>query len=224
MEKISIDILNTGRKKVGSIDITPHLFPKLQDRGDIYYAMKAYEAQSKQKCGYTKGRSEVKATGAKMYKQKGTGQARHHAYSAPQFVGGGIVFGPKGVKGVTKVNRKVWRRAMQLLLVEKIKNAKVLVFDDLTLKEKKTKEALRLFPEARDSRVVFVDDNNDSLGCSVRNIANSRFSTSGFFTVEDLYHSDAVVFSKNSFEKTLNRISNQVSRRGSAQADSQDGQ
>lgn len=212
MDKVSVDILDLGRKKVGQFDISSYLFPKLEDHGDIYFALKAYQAQSQKKTGYTKGRSEVAGSNIKMYAQKGTGRARHSTDKAPQFVGGGVAFGPKGLQRKVKLNRKMWRRAMQLLLLEKIKNSQVWVFDDLTLSNKKTKEAVKLFPEVKDQKVLFVDERNANLDCSVRNLCWGRYRDIGFFTVADLMHSRFLVFSKNSFEKLMQRLSHDVSR------------
>lgn len=212
MDKVSIDILDRSRKKVGQFDISDYLFPKLEDHGDIYFALKTYQAQSQKKTGYTKGRSEVIGSNIKMYAQKGTGRARHSTHKAPQFVGGGIAFGPKGLQREVKLNRKMWRRAMQLLLLEKIKKSQVLVFDDLTFSERKTKEAVKLFPEVKDQKVMFVDDKNTNLNYSVRNLCCGEYRETGFFTVADLMYSQVLVFSKNSFEKFIQRLSADVSR------------
>jgi large subunit ribosomal protein L4 len=210
---ISVDILDLHRKKVGKVDISAHLFDKLEDKGDIYFALKAFENNSKRKVGYTKGRSEIKGSMKKMYKQKGTGQARHSTSKAPQFVGGGIAFGPKGIQRSVKVNRKVWRRAIQVALVEKIKKSNVLVFDDLTLKGKKTKEATKLFPEVVVKRVLFVDEHNQNLDFSVRNLARGFYKDTSYFTIADMLHNEMLVFSKKSFDAFLANISKTVTRR-----------
>jgi large subunit ribosomal protein L4 len=202
----SVDVVDKHRKRVSEFDLAPFLFPKLDDHGEVYYSLKAFEAQTKIKPGYTKGRSEVSGSMKKMYKQKGTGQARHSTDKAPQFVGGGIAHGPKGITGEIKVNKQVWRKAMQLLLVQHLKNEKLVVFEELNFDKPKTKEAIKLIPEVNEEKVMFVGLQNWPLAYSVRNLKRASYKDASFVSIFDLAHTQRVVTTRQALETLLKRI------------------
>lgn len=210
--KVSVSIVDMARKKVGEVELSPFLFSELEDHGEVDLVLRTLEAQAKKKCGYTKGRSEISGSNVKMYRQKGTGRARHSTSKAPQFVGGGICHGPKGMNRHVKTNRRVWRKAMQLLLMKRIKAGKVFVFDNIVLDERKTKKALALFPEIGKEKVVFVDQNNVNLRLSVRNVVQASVKDPVSVTVEDLVQRECLFFSREGFDVFLRRIQKTVSR------------
>ena len=212
LSKFTVDVLDNNRKKVDSFDLGPFLYKKLEDHGEVYYALKTYEAQTKPKPGYTKGRSEVSGSMKKMYKQKGTGNARHSTNKAPQFVGGGIAHGPKGLKRAVKVNKKVWRKAMQLLLLGHVNQSKVLLFNEVLFKERKTKEAVKRFPETKAEKTIFIDQQNENLAYSVRNLEKAIYKDACFVSIADLAFNDRLVITKPALEVLLKRIQRSVVR------------
>lgn len=104
-------------------------------------AVRVYLANQRRSMASTKTRGDVVKTTAKMYKQKGTGRARHGSYSAPVFVGGGIAHGPTGEQNNTlKMPARMRRAAMIGALTEKARQKKVLVLGDLGKTANKTKQ------------------------------------------------------------------------------------
>ncbi|MFZ0566203.1 MAG: 50S ribosomal protein L4 [Chlamydiales bacterium] len=132
----------------------------------------------------TRGRSEVNHTKKKPYRQKGTGNARQGSLAAPQFKGGGVVFGPKPKFDQHKhVNRKQRRLATRYVLAGKIKEGSILVVEDKVfngaLKEPKTKAVADFLKKQQitNKRLLFVGDGKESaiFKKSMRNIERSEF-------------------------------------------------
>ena len=95
-------------------------------------------AKARQGTHHTKGRSDVDRTGARMYRQKGTGGARHHSQAAPQFRGGGKAHGPKSRDHSHDLTKKFRALALRHALSSKAKEGALVVIDDLAAKEPKT--------------------------------------------------------------------------------------
>lgn len=104
-----------------------------------------------------KGRSDVSRTTKKLYRQKGTGNARHGARTANIFVGGGIVFGPTPRSHAFKVNKKVRELALRSMLSLKIRENNVIVCEDLNLATNKTKDLSKMLEKLNISSALFVD-------------------------------------------------------------------
>lgn len=104
-----------------------------------------------------KGRSDVSRTTKKLYRQKGTGNARHGARTANIFVGGGIVFGPTPRSHEFKVNKKVRRLAIKSLLSIKAQEQKLVVVEDLNIEDSKTKSLIKSLNQLELGSALFVD-------------------------------------------------------------------
>src|SRR5918994_2751478 len=135
--KIDITTLNGGEG--GSVELDDAIFG-LEPRADILQRCVRWQL-AKRRAGThkTKGRSEIDRTTKKMYKQKGTGNARHGAASAPQFRGGGRAFGPVVRSHEHDLPKKVRALALKLALSDKLRGDKLIVLADAVAKEPKTK-------------------------------------------------------------------------------------
>lgn len=144
-------------------------------------AIRVYEARRHPGLSKVKSRGEVKASTRKIWRQKGTGRARHGAISAPIFVGGGIAHGPKGVKRELKLPKNMRRKALNMALTLKAKAGEVVVVDGVS-SLKKTKEAALLLNKIVTSvkerkangRFTFVlSDKNLGARLALRNLAST---------------------------------------------------
>ncbi|MGB7432133.1 MAG: 50S ribosomal protein L4 [Ahrensia sp.] len=118
-------------KDAGKITVTDTVFG-LEPRADILSRMVAYQQAKKQQGTHqSKGRSDVARTGAKMYRQKGTGNARHHAASAPQFRGGGKAHGPQARSHAFDLPKKVRALALRHALSAKAQADQLVIIDEL---------------------------------------------------------------------------------------------
>jgi len=125
-------------KDSGKVSVSDAIFG-LDPRSDILQRMVRYQL-AKRRAGthHTQGRSDVNRTGARMYRQKGTGNARHHAASAPQFRGGGKAHGPKSRDHAHDLPKKFRALALRHALSTKAKDATLIILDDAAAKEPKT--------------------------------------------------------------------------------------
>jgi len=143
-----------------------------------------------------KGRSDVSRTTKKLYKQKGTGNARHGAKTANIFVGGGIVFGPTPRSHEFKVNKKVRDLALRSLLSIKVKENNIVICEDLNVEGGKTKNLLNSLNKLNIKSALFVDSSTD---CdSFRNACSNLYKidvlpTMGFNVYDGLRHEKLVL-------------------------------
>mgnify|MGYP001567076571 CR=1 FL=1 len=130
-------------------------------------AVRVYLSNQRSARAKTKTRAEVEKTTAKMYKQKGTGRARHGAYSAPIFVGGGVAFGPTGTQNYArKLSKAQTRLAISSALAVKAKETKILELGKI----KSTKEAVKKIKEFAGSKLIVLGSKELSAGKFFRNI------------------------------------------------------
>ena len=135
---MEIEVTTLAGKKSGKVALSDAIFG-LEPREDIIARMVRYQrAKARQGTHQTKGRSDVDRTGARMYRQKGTGGARHHSQAAPQFRGGGKAHGPQSRDHSHDLTKKFRALALRHALSAKAKNGSLVVMDDLTAKDPKT--------------------------------------------------------------------------------------
>lgn len=142
---MDIKITTLAGKDAGQVSLSDEIFG-LEPREDILQRVVRWQMAKKQQGTHkTKGRSEINRTGAKMYKQKGTGRARHHSARAPQFRGGGRAHGPVVRSHEHDLPKKVRALGLKHALSAKAKGASIIVIDELKLKDAKTKELASSF-------------------------------------------------------------------------------
>jgi len=133
------DVQTLAAKKAGTVELPDQIFG-LEPRSDLIHRMVTYQlAKRRAGTAKTKGRSEINGTGAKMYKQKGTGKARHSTKKAPIFRGGGKAHGPVLRDHGFSMQKKVRALALKHALSAKVKSQDLIVLDKAEVKEPKTK-------------------------------------------------------------------------------------
>lgn len=127
---------NLKGEEVGEVEVDSSFLDVDADRQMIKDYLVALRANARQWSANTKGRSEVNHSKKKPYRQKGTGNARQGTLAAPQYKGGGVVFGPKPkFSQHVRINKKERRLAIRHLLSEKIKDSRVVVVEDAVFNE-----------------------------------------------------------------------------------------
>lgn len=136
---MELNVKTLEGKDAGKVSLSDEIFG-LEPREDLIARMIRYQlAKKRQGTHKIKGRSEVSRTGSKMYKQKGTGRARHHSARAPQFRGGGKAHGPVVRSHAHDLPKKVRALALRHALSAKMKSEDVIIVDSLVAAEAKTK-------------------------------------------------------------------------------------
>ncbi len=142
---MKLDITTLEGKSAGSVDLNETIFG-LDPRADLLARCVRWQLAKRQAGTHaTKGRSDINRTTKKLYKQKGTGNARHGAASAPQFRGGGRAFGPVVRSHAHDLPKKVRALALRHALSSKVKDSSLIIIDDVKLSEPKTKGLIERF-------------------------------------------------------------------------------
>ena len=142
---MQIDITTLDGEGAGSVDLNETIFG-LEPRVDLLQRMVRWQLAKRQAGTHAvKNRSDVNRTRKKLYKQKGTGNARHGAASAPQFRGGGRAFGPVVRSHAHDLPKKVRALALRHALSAKVKDSTLIIIDDVKLAEGKTKTLVERF-------------------------------------------------------------------------------
>jgi len=167
------DVIAFDDGKKGSIDLSEEIFG-LEPRKDILHRMVVYQLAKRQQGTHkSKPRNEVKATSKKMYKQKGSGGARHGNKAAPQFRGGGTAHGPRPRSHAIALPKKVRRLAMKHALSAKLAADEILIIDAFSGEDVKTKALVERFGKHGIANALIVDaEVNEAFGMAARNIPN----------------------------------------------------
>jgi len=135
-----VNVLNQLGEKVGTVTLKDEVYKIEPNEQVVYEVINAERAGMRQGTHKVKGRSEVSGGGRKPWRQKGTGRARQGSIRSPQWVGGGVAFGPQPRDYSKKVNRKVNSLAIKSLLSSRLATKDLIVLDELKIEKGKTKE------------------------------------------------------------------------------------
>mgnify|MGYP001336519998 CR=1 FL=1 len=198
---MKIDVVKLDSGKAGSIELSDAVFG-LEPRKDILQRMVVYQLAKRQAGTHkAKTRGEVKATSKKMYRQIGTGGARHGNQAAPQFTGGGVAHGPQPRSHAIDLPKKVRRLAMKHALSAKRAANELVVLDDAKLGEAKTKALAEKFEKLGLRNALIVDTTVDEkFGAAARNIANIDVLPLVGANVYDILRREKLVLTKAAVE------------------------
>jgi len=203
-----VALMNQNGDVAGDITLNDAVFGIEPNNQAIYDVVKSQRAGMRQGTHKVKGRSEVSGGGAKPWRQKGTGRARSGTNRSPIWVGGGTVFGPTPRKYILKVNRKVRRLALRSVLSAKLAAEKLLVLDNLSVEQAKTKEMVAVLSNLKveGKAIIVLDEFNDQLVLATRNIPNVVLTTTTHASVYDLMNYKTVILTQaavNKYEEVL---------------------
>ena len=198
----NVAVLNMAGAQVGTIELNDAIFGIEANEHVMHQAVVQYLANQRQGTQSTKTRAEVRGGGRKPYRQKGTGRARQGSIRSPQWVGGGVVFAPKPRDYSFKLNKKVKRLALQSALSTKVAEGKIIVLDELTLSEVKTKEMVKVLGNIKcDNALIVMDGSNENVMLSARNIPTVKTASVNTINVYDLLKYNNLVVTKEAVEK-----------------------
>ena len=200
----TIDVVAADGKKAGTAELNDAIFGIEPNVPVMHQVVVAQEAAARSGTAKTKTRGEVSGGGKKPWRQKGTGRARQGSIRAPQWRGGGTVFGPVGNQNwKQQVNKKVKALALRSALSDRASEQNVVVLDKLSFETPKTKDAIVLLTNLglADKRVLVVIAQRDvALEKSFSNLGNVHVLTVGQLNTRDVLISDVVLFDQASLE------------------------
>jgi large subunit ribosomal protein L4 len=199
---------NMENLEIGKIDIDNSLFGGPIDRTDILHRVVHWQmSKFRSGCHKVKGRSEVAGSTRKIYRQKGTGQARHGAITAPIFVGGGIVFGPLVRSHGYRLNKKVKKLGLKVALSLKYSENSIIFLDSIDLKEIKSSVLESKLNKMGVSSVLIIDYKPDeSLVKSSANLRGVDVLSSDGLNVKDLLKHKSIIITRSAVEKIQERL------------------
>tara|TARA_Y100000994_G_scaffold163569_1_gene134348 strand:- start:187 stop:807 length:621 start_codon:yes stop_codon:yes gene_type:complete len=156
-----------------AVDVSEAAFGRQYNEALVHQVVVAFLATGRQGTKSSKTRSDVRGGGAKPYRQKGTGRARAGTIRSPIWRGGGVTFAAKPRDYSQKVNRKMYRGAMQSILSELIRQGRMVVTDNFAVDAPKTKQIQTLLKDLElESVLVVVEEVDDNLYLGARNLKN----------------------------------------------------
>jgi large subunit ribosomal protein L4 len=199
---MKLSITTLAGDEAGSLDLSDEIFG-LEPRADILQRVVRWQLAKRQAGTHkTLGRSEINRTKKKMYKQKGTGGARHGAQSAPQFRGGGRAFGPVVRSHAHDLPKKVRALGLKHALSAKAKEQQLIVVDQATIGEAKTKALKDAFTKRGLANVLVVDgaEVDKNLALAARNIPNVDVLPVQGINVYDILRRHSLVLTRAAVE------------------------
>ncbi len=195
---MQVPVVNIQGQQVSTVDLPDNIFGIEVNVGLMHQAYVRQMANARLATAHTKTRGEVALTTAKWYRQKGTGRARHGARSAPTFVGGGRAHGPRNERNYKQdMPKKMRRKALRCALSALLRDNQIVVVDDLTLTENKTRVAeqtLRAVAGTDNALVLYTPDQKD-MAVSFRNLEKATPLHVGYLNIRDLLKHEKVVMS-----------------------------
>ena len=196
-KKINVKVLNMKGEEVSKLGLSASVFGIEPHNQAMFDAVQVEQSNSRQATAKTKTRHEVSGGGKKPFRQKGTGRARAGTTRSPVWVGGGTVFGPVGTQNYKiSQNKKEHALAVKSALSLKAKEGLVVV-DEIKFAEKKTKNFVAMLDalQANKKTLVVVNELDENLVGSCRNVGYARVVTKDNLSVLDLLNADALVIS-----------------------------
>tara|TARA_B100000945_G_C20411846_1_gene612998 strand:- start:1041 stop:1667 length:627 start_codon:yes stop_codon:yes gene_type:complete len=197
----------SGKVGTDKVTLNDNVFKIEPNNHCIYLAINSEMAAIRQGTHSSKTRGEVRGSGAKPWRQKGTGRARVGSVRNPSRVHGSKAFGPKPHGYIKKVNKKVRILARKSVLSQKVSDKNLLVLDDFNLKSSKTKDFLGLINNLKidDKKIVLIaNDIGDELYFSSRNVKNVALIPVKSASTYDLLDCNIILADVESI-KTLNK-------------------
>ena len=197
----NVSVSNMEGNEVGTMELNDAIFGAKVNEHLVHLAVVSQLANKRQGTQKAKTRSEVSGGGRKPWRQKGTGHARQGSTRAPQWTGGGMVFAPVPRDYTIRLNKKEKRAALKSVLTSKVQENKFIVVDELKFDEIKTKAMKNVLANLKaDKALVILNDNDQNVVLSARNIEGVETALTNTINVFDLLKHNTVVVTKAAVE------------------------
>lgn len=205
----TVNVYNLKREKVGELALADEVFAAEVKEHLFHEVVVAQLASRRAGTKAGKERAAVRGSSKKIYKQKGTGNARHGSISSPTFVGGGRAHPPKPQDFSWRPPRKVRLGALRGALSLLVKEGRITVVDSIELSEIKTKSLVAVLDTLQTNGKTLVVDSksNDNLRLSIRNMEGKQFLPPEGVNVYDLLRHEHIVLSKEAIKEIEARCS-----------------
>ena len=199
----NIKVVDMAGKEVSALELSSKVFGAAVNEAVLHTAVRAYLLNQRQGTQSTLTRTEVSGGGRKPWKQKGTGHARQGSTRSPQWVHGGIALGPKPRSYRINLNKAVKRTALFSALSSKVAASEMVVIDNITATEYKTKAMVQMLEAvgAAKKTLVVLPEVNEFVIKSCANIEGVKTTQWNTINVYDILHCDTLVVAQNAVAK-----------------------
>jgi len=205
-----MNVYNQSGENVGQIELSADIFETSINKDVLHQVVVMHLANRRSGTASTKGRSDVRGSGRKLYRQKGTGMARAGSRRSPVRVGGGVAFGPKPRDYGYKVPKKVKRLAIKCALADKFQNNNVLVIDTINLDSPKTKQIISIMDgfglSSNKKRLIVLDAPDQNVLYSTMNIPRVNVCVWDTLNTYDILWHDKLLVTRSALEKLEERF------------------
>lgn len=199
---LSVPVYSLAGRASGNITLPKEIFGVIVNQKLLSQAVRVYQTAQKTLLGNTKTRGEVQGSTAKIFRQKGTGRARHGSVRAPIFVGGGIVFGPRTRRVKLDLPQKMRNKALISALSLKAKDKDIVALSGIEKATGKTKEIANLIDKLKIKSALFVTaDKLDNVVRGVRNIPGMSITPSNQLNAYEVLKYKSLLITKDAIEK-----------------------
>ncbi|MEZ4323432.1 MAG: 50S ribosomal protein L4 [Myxococcota bacterium] len=203
----TVDVYSMDKKKVGTVELVDEIFGAEVKSHLLHDAVRYQLSKRRQGTHAVKRRSDVSGGGKKPYKQKGTGRARQGTTRAPQWRGGGVVFGPEPRSHAIQMNKKERRAAICGALSKRVADNAVVVLDTLSFDAPKTRQVVDLLQRFELSDVLVVlPEADEMVEKSARNLPNVTIIRTNGVNVYDILRRDNLVLTQGAVEALTKRL------------------
>lgn len=201
MADLNLKVYSQDGTEVSSLSVSENVFGIEPHQQVMFDAVLVSEANSRQATAKTKKRFEVSGGGKKPWRQKGTGRARQGSIRAPQWRGGGTVFGPTPRSYKMDMPRKARRLAMKSVLSQKVADNDLIILDQLTLEAPKTKELKAILDNANVSGKVLVVSDDKNVQLSGKNLPKVKVVPVNGLNVVDAVDYQKLVLTQDAIKR-----------------------
>ncbi len=206
----SINIYNQSGESVKEVEVPADILETPVNRDVLHQVVVMQLANRRTGTASTKGRSDVRGSGRKLFRQKGTGMARAGSRRSPIRTGGGVAFGPKPRDFGFKVPKKVKRLAIKSALVDKFQNDKITVIDTISMEKPRTKELIGIMDKlgisSDEKTLIVLDAPDENVLYSARNIPRVNVCVWDTLNTYDILWHDKLLTTQGALEKIEDRF------------------
>lgn len=196
------DVYNLQKEKISEVELKDSVFDVPIKNHILHQVVVSQVSSQRSGTASVKSRAEVRGSTAKLYRQKGTGRARAGAASSPTRRGGGVAFGPVLRKYVQKVPKKVKKAALRMALTDKVQTDQLIIIDDFSLPEIKTKSFVEIMKNFNvDKALIVTLDNIENLEKSSRNVPKVKVMRYQGLNVRDILKYDHLFLEQSAVGK-----------------------
>ena len=198
----NVALYNIAGQSIGELELKESIFGIEPNASALHAVVKAYLANQRQGTQSALTRAEVRGGGIKIYRQKGTGRARHSSNRAPIFTHGGVVFAPKPRDYRESVNKKVKRLAMKSALSSKVSDGDIIVYDALDIAAPKTNEMVKVLNAMNVKKaIVVLPEKDEIVERATSNIPGVKTTLVGTLNVYEILKYDTLILTKDAVAK-----------------------